>query len=129
MAGTDDDQPGNAGLGLNLNVPIADAGGNCAAVDASGFAGVTLDVTNTTAPGNHLMVGLTLKDGNAGEYQKTLTAGAQTVQLPWSSFKNMKSCGSVPGPGIVGIYLVFDWFSDTAAHAVDIAISNVGFYK
>jgi hypothetical protein len=120
---------GLGGLGLNLNVPIADAGGACAAIDASSYKGVTLDVTDTTVPGNTLLVGVTLKDGNAGEYTQNLTAGAQTVQIPWNSFVMKHNCSSAPGPGIVAFYFVFHWYNDNAAHAVDMTISNVGLYQ
>jgi hypothetical protein len=97
-------------------------------LSGTGLTGVTINVTNTTIPGNHLLVGLTLANGNAAEYTATLPAGAAPLQVPWTSFKNMKSCGSIPGPGIVGLYFVFDWLNDGAAHTVDATMTSFGFY-
>jgi len=120
---------GNAGFGLNLQTTYPDAGPGCQMISGTGLTGVTIDVTNTTVPGNYLLVGLTLANGNAAEYEaKTLTSGAQVLKIPWSSFKNMKNCGDIPGPGIVGLYFVFQWLQDGAAHNVDVTMGNFGFY-
>ena len=121
---------GNAGFGMNLQTTFPDAGPGCQMISGTGLTGVTLDVTNTTVPGNHLLVGLSLANGNSAETPTpvVLTAGAQTVKLPFSGLKNMKSCGSIPGPGIVGFYYVFDWLNDGAAHNVDVTFSNFGLY-
>jgi hypothetical protein len=69
-----------------------------------------------------------LANGNSADYSATLTAGRQTVQIPWACFKNKNLCGSVPGPGITNLFYAFDWFNDAATHPVDITLSNVGFY-
>ncbi len=118
---------GNAGFGLNLQTTYADAGPGCQMISGAGLTGLTLNVTDTTVPGNHFLVGLTLANGNAAEYTANLAAGAQTVKIPWASFTNKKTCGGVPGPGIVGFYFVFDWFS-SGSHDVDMTMSNLGFY-
>jgi hypothetical protein len=121
---------GNAGFGANLQVNSSDAGPGCQMIDGSGLTGLTLDVNVTTLPaGNHLYVGTTLANGNSADGPTlVLTPGAQTVKIPWGSFKNKMLCGSIPGPGITNFYLSFDWFNDGAPHAVDITISNFGFY-
>jgi hypothetical protein len=98
-------------------------------INGTALTGLTLDINVTTLPtGNHLYVGINLANGNDASYTAVLTAGAQTVKIPWACFKNNKLCGSVPGPGITDFYITFDWFNDSATHAVDITISNLGFY-
>jgi hypothetical protein len=120
---------GNAGWGAHLQVNASDAGPGCQMIDAATLTGLTLDINVTTIPvGNHLYLGINLANGNNAEYTLVLAAGAQTVKIPWGSFINKKACGSVPGPGITDFYLTFDWFNDGASHAVDITISNLGFY-
>lgn len=120
---------GTGGLGMNLNVPTADAGGDCTAINASSQKGLTLDVNVTTLPSNTMYIGMSLKDGNSADYTaQNLTAGAQTIQIPWGRFSNKKNCGSIPGPGIASFYFAFFWYSDGAAHPVDITISQFGFY-
>jgi hypothetical protein len=120
---------GNAGWGANLQVNSSDAGPGCQMIDGSGLTGLTLDVNVTTLPtGNHLYVGMSLANGNSADGTALLTPGAQTVKIPWGSFKNKLLCGSIPGPGIASFYIAFDWFDDAASHAVDITISNFGFY-
>jgi hypothetical protein len=122
---------GNAGWGANLQVNSSDAGPGCQMIDGSGLTGLTLDVNVTTLPaGNHLYVGMSLANGNSADGNTTavLSPGAQTIKIPWGSFKNKLLCGSIPGPGIASFYLSFDWFNDGAPHAVDITISNFGFY-
>ena len=120
---------GNAGWGANLQVNSSDAGFGCQMIDGSGLNGLTLDVNVTTLPaGNHLYVGMSLANGNSADGTAVLAAGAQTVKIPWGGFKNKLVCGSIPGPGIAGFYIAFDWFNDGAPHAVDITISNFGFY-
>jgi hypothetical protein len=120
---------GNAGLGANLQVNSSDAGPGCQMINASGLTGLTLDVNVTTIPtGNHLYVGMSLANGNSADGTAVLTTGPQTVKIPWGSFKNKLLCGSIPGPGIASFYIAFDWFNDGVAHAVDITISNFGFY-
>jgi hypothetical protein len=122
---------GNAGFGANLQVNSSDAGPGCQMIDGSGLTGLTLDVNVTTLPaGNHLYVGMTLANGNSADGPTlVLTPGAQTVKIPWGSFKNKMLCGSIPGPGITNFYIDFDWFNDgPATHAVDVTISNFGFY-
>ena len=120
---------GNAGWGANLQVNASDAGPGCQMIDGSRLTGLTLDVNVTTIPaGNHLYVGMSLANGNSADGTAVLTPGAQTVKIPWGSFKNKLLCGSIPGPGIASFYIAFDWFNDGATHAVDITISNFGFY-
>jgi hypothetical protein len=120
---------GNAGWGGNLQTTYPDAGLGCQMIDGTGQAGLTLDINVTTLPtGNHLDIGISLANGNSADYSAVLTAGAQTVKIPWACFKNKLLCGSVPGPGIASFFLSFDWFNDAAAHAVDITLSNIGFY-
>jgi hypothetical protein len=120
---------GNAGLGANLQVNSSDAGPGCQMIDASGLTGLTMDVNVTTIPaGNHLYVGMTLANGNSADGTAVLTTGAQTVKIPWASFKNKLLCGSIPGPGVTSFYIAFDWFNDAVTHAVDVTISNFGFY-
>jgi hypothetical protein len=120
---------GNAGWGANLQVNSSDAGPGCQMIDGSGLTGLTLDVNVTTIPaGNHLYVGMSLANGNSADGTAVLTPGAQTVKIPWGGFKNKLLCGSIPGPGIASFYIAFDWFNDGAPHAVDITISNFGFY-
>jgi hypothetical protein len=121
---------GNAGWGANLQVNSSDAGPGCQMIDGSGLTGLTLDVNVTTLPaGNHLYVGMTLANGNSADGPTlVLTPGPQTVKIPWACFKNKLLCGSIPGPGITNFYIDFDWFNDAATHAVDITLSNIGFY-
>jgi hypothetical protein len=120
---------GNGGWGANLQVNSSDAGPGCQMIDGSGLTGLTLDVNVTTIPaGNHLYVGMSLANGNSADGTAVLAPGAQTVKIPWGGFKNKLVCGSIPGPGIVGFYIAFDWFNDGAPHPVDITISNFGFY-
>jgi hypothetical protein len=119
---------GNGGFGLNLQTTYPDAGPGCQMIKGDGLTGVTVDVTNTQSPNNHLLIGITLANGNKAEYTATLAAGAQSVKIPWSNFKNVGNCGSVPGPGITNFYFVYDWLSDGAAHNVDMTLSNIGFY-
>jgi hypothetical protein len=124
---------GNAGWAAKLQVNSSDAGPGCQMIDGSGLTGLTLDVNVTTLPaGNHLYVGMSLANGNSGDNSAAgtavLTPGAQTVKIPWGSFKNKLLCGSIPGPGIASFFLYFDWFNDGATHAVDVTISNFGFY-
>jgi hypothetical protein len=129
LGGTFNTMDGNAGWGANLQVNSSDAGLGCQMIDGTRLAGLTLDVNVTTIPaGNHLYVGINLANGNSAYYTAVLTAGAQTVRIPWACFKNEKACGSIPGPGITSFYYTFDWFSDAATHAVDITLSNIGFY-
>jgi hypothetical protein len=99
-------------------------------ISGAGLAGLTMDINVTTLPtGNHLYIGMYLANGNTASYYATLTAGAQTLRIPWACLKSEKSCGSIPGPGIMNFNFTFDWFNDGgAAHAVDITISNLGFY-
>ena len=119
---------GNGGFGLNLQTTFPDAGPGCQMISGAGLTGVTLDVTDTVLPNNHFLVGVNLANGNQAEYKATLVAGVQTVQIPWASFTMKNQCGSVPGPGIVGFYFVYDWFNDGAAHTVDMTMGNLGFY-
>ena len=120
---------GNAGWGANLQVNSSDAGPGCQMIDGSKLTGLTLDINVTTLPtGNYLDIGINLANGNSADYQAVLTAGAQTVRIPWACFKNEKACGSIPGPGITSFFYAFDWFNDAATHAVDITLSNIGFY-
>ncbi len=121
---------GNGGFGLNLQTTFADAGPGCQMISGAGLTGVTVNITNTTVPGNWLLIGLTLANGDAFEYTNTaLAAGTQTLQIPWSGFtNNLKKCGSLPGPGIVGMYFVFEWMNDGAAHNVDMTLGSLGFY-
>ncbi len=121
---------GNGGFGLNLQTTFADAGLGCQMISGAGLTGVTVNITNTTIPGNWLLIGLTLANGDAFEYtNSSLAAGAQTLQIPWSGFtNNLKKCGSLPGPGIVGMYFVFEWMNDGAAHNVDMTLGSLGFY-
>ena len=119
---------GNGGFGLNLQTTFPDAGPGCQIISGAGLSGVTLDVTNTILPNNHFIVGLNLANGNQAEYTANLAAGAQTVPIPWSSFKNKNNCGGIPGPGIVGFYFAYDWFNDGVAHTVDMTMGNLGFY-
>ena len=120
---------GNAGWGANLQTTYPDAGAGCQMIDGTGLTGLTLDINVTTLPtGNHLDIGITLANGNSADYTAVLTTGAQTVKIPWTCFKNKNLCGSVPGPGITNFYYSFDWFNDGATHAVDITLSNIGFY-
>ena len=120
---------GNAGLGASLQVNSSDAGPGCPMIDGSRLTGLTLDVNVTTIPaGNHLYVGMSLANGNSADGTAVLTPGAQTVKIPWACFKNKLQCESIPGPGIASFYIDFDWFNDGAPHAVDITISNFGFY-
>ena len=120
---------GNAGFGLNLQTTFPEAGPGCQMIGGTGLTGVTIDVTNTTIPSNTLLVGLTLANGNAVEHLATLTAGAQTLKIPWAGFEtNKNKCGDIPGPGIVAMYFAFQWFNDGAAHTVDATMSNFGFY-
>jgi hypothetical protein len=99
-------------------------------ISGAGLTGLTLSVNVTTLPaGNHMYVGVTLANGNSGTYTALLAAGAQTLKIPWACFKNDKTCGTIPGPGITNFYFAFDWFNDSGAtHAVDVTISNLGFY-
>jgi hypothetical protein len=98
-------------------------------IKGDGLTGITVDVTNTSSPNDHLFVGLNLANGNDAEYTAALKHGvAQTVQIPWSLFKNKNNCGSIPGPGIAHINFGFDWLSDGASHPVDVILSNIGFY-
>lgn len=120
---------GNGGFGLNLQTTFADAGPGCQMISGTGLTGVTVSITNTTIPSNWLLIGLTLANGNAAEYTNTaLAAGAQPLQIPWSSFSNKNKCGSIPGPGIVGMYFVFEWMNDGAAHNVNMTMGSLGFY-
>jgi hypothetical protein len=120
---------GNAGWGAHLQVNSSDAGAGCQMIDAGALTGLTLDINVTTIPAfNHLYLSINLANGNTADYTIVLAAGAQTVKIPWGSFKNDKACGSIPGPGITDFYIDFDWFNDGATHAVDITISNLGFY-
>lgn len=120
---------GNGGWGGNLQVNSSDGGPGCQMIDGAGLTGVTLDVNVTTIPANnHLDIGVTLANGNSGDYLAVLAAGPQTVKVPWGSFKNKLQCGSIPGPGVTNFFFAFDWFSDGAPHAVDVTISNLGFY-
>jgi len=120
---------GNAGWGANLQTTYPDAGAGCQMIDGTGQTGLTLDINVTTLPtGNHLDIGISLANGNSADYSAVLTAGAQTVKIPWACFKNKLLCGSVPGPGITDFFFCFDWFNDAATHAVDITLSNIGFY-
>jgi len=120
---------GNAGWGANLQTTYPDAGLGCQMIDGTRLTGLTLDINVTTLPaGNHLGIGINLANGNSAYYAAVLTAGAQTVKIPWACFKNVYLCGSVPGPGITSFYYTFDWFNDAATHAVDITLSNIGFY-
>ena len=120
---------GNAGWGAHLNTTYPDAGSGCQMIDGTGLTGLTLDINVTALPtGNHLYIGIDLANGNDASYTAVLALGAQTVKIPWACFKYDKLCGSVPGPGITDFYLTFDWFDDSATHAVDITISNLGFY-
>jgi hypothetical protein len=120
---------GNAGWGANLQTTYPDAGPGCQMIDGSAQTGLTLDINVTTLPtGNHLDIGISLANGNSADYTAVLTTGPQTVKIPWACFKNKLLCGSVPGPGITSFFLSFDWFNDAATHAVDITLSNIGFY-
>ena len=120
---------GNAGWGGHLQTTYPDAGAGCQMIDGTGQTGLTLDINVTTLPtGNHLDIGISLANGNSADYSAVLTAGAQTVKIPWACFKNKLLCGSVPGPGIASFFFSFDWFNDGATHAVDITLSNIGFY-
>ena len=120
---------GNAGWGGHLQTTYPDAGPGCQMIDGTGQTGITLDINVTTLPtGNHLDIGISLANGNSADYSAVLTAGAQTVKIPWACFKNKLLCGSVPGPGIASFFFSFDWFNDGATHAVDITLSNIGFY-
>ena len=119
---------GMGGFGLNLQTTFPDAGPGCQMIKGDGFTGITVDVTNTKSPNNHLYVGLGLANGNQGEYTATLASGVQTIKLPWSLFKNKGNCGGVPGPGIQNLNFGFDWFNDGADHPVDVILSNIGFY-
>jgi hypothetical protein len=120
---------GNAGWGGNLQTTYPDAGPGCQMIDGSAQTGLTLDINVTTLPtGNHLDIGISLANGNSADYTAVLTTGPQTVKIPWACFKNKLLCGSVPGPGITSFFLSFDWFNDAATHAVDITLSNIGFY-
>ena len=121
---------GNGGWGAFLDTTYPDTGPGCEMIDGAGLAGLTLDANIATLPaGNHLDIGITLANGNTADYQAVLTAGTQTVRIPWACFKNDRLCGSIPGPGITSFYFAFDWFNDRGAtHLVDITISNLGFY-
>jgi hypothetical protein len=124
---------GNAGWGANLQVNSSDAGPGCQMIDGSKLNGITLDVNVTTLPaGNHLYVGISLANGNSADNSaagtSVLATGAQTIKVPWGSFKSKLQCGSIPGPGISSFFFYFDWFNDAATHAVDVTISNFGFY-
>jgi hypothetical protein len=120
---------GNAGWGGNLQTTYPDAGPGCQMIDGSAQTGLTLDINVTTLPtGNHLDIGISLANGNSADYTAVLTTGPQTVKIPWACFKNKLLCGSVPGPGITNFFFAFDWFNDGVAHAVDITLSNIGFY-
>jgi hypothetical protein len=120
---------GNAGWGGHLQTTYPDAGPGCQMIDGTGQTGITLDINVATLPtGNHLDIGISLANGNSADYQAALTAGSQTVQIPWACFKNKLLCGSVPGPGITDFFFSFDWFNDAVTHAVDITLSNIGFY-
>jgi hypothetical protein len=122
------DVSGNGGFGLNLQTTFADAGPGCQMISGQGFTGLTIAINNTIIPSNQFIIGLTLANGNAGEYTATLTAGANTLNIPFSSFKNKNNCGSVPGPGIVNMYFVFPWFQEAAEHPVDATFGSLGFY-
>jgi hypothetical protein len=120
---------GNAGWGANLQTTNPDAGLGCQMIDGTRLTGLTLDINVATLPtGNHLDIGISLANGNSADYTAVLTTGPQTVKIPWACFKNKLLCGSVPGPGITSIFFNFDWFNDGATHAVDITLSNIGFY-
>ena len=120
---------GNGGWGANLQTTYPDAGPGCQMIDGTGLNGLTLDINVTTLPtGNHLDIGITLANGNSADYTAVLSAGPQTLKIPWACFKNKNLCGSIPGPGITNFYYSFDWFNDGATHAVDITLSNIGFY-
>jgi len=120
---------GNAGWGANLQPTNPDAGPGCQMIDGTGQTGLTFDVNVTTLPtGNYLDIGISLANGNSADYTAVLTTGPQTVKIPWACFKNKLLCGSVPGPGITNFFFAFAWFNDGVAHAVDITISNFGFY-
>ena len=122
---------GNGGWGLNLwQTTYPDAGPGCQMISGAGLTGLTVDINVTTLPaGNHLYIGMILANGNSGTYTAVLAAGAQTLHIPWACIKNDKVCGTIPGPGITNFYFAFDWFNDSgASHAVDITISNLGFY-
>jgi hypothetical protein len=121
---------GNGGWGLNLQTTYPDAGPGCQMISGAGLTGLTVDINAVTLPtGNHLYIGMYLANGNTASYYAVLAAGAQTLRIPWACLKNEKSCGSIPGPGIMNFNFSFDWFNDSGAtHAVDVTISNLGFY-
>jgi len=120
---------GNGGWGLNLQTTYPDAGPGCQMISGAGLTGLTVDINVATLPtGNHLYIGLYLANGNTASYYAVLAAGAQTLRIPWACFKNEKTCGSIPGPGIMNFNFSFDWFNDSATHTVDVTISNLGFY-
>jgi hypothetical protein len=121
---------GNGGWGLNLQTTYPDAGPGCQMISGAGLTGLTVDINVATLPtGNHLYIGMYLANGNTASYYPTLTAGVQTLRIPWACFKNEKLCGPVPGPGIMNLNFSFDWLNDSGAtHPVDVTISNLGFY-
>ena len=118
---------GNAGFGTFLWV-YGDAGMGCPKMDISGFTGVTIDINATTVPNNNIFLGLNLGNGNYAEKPITTVAGTQSFKFPFGSFTKKNNCGSVTGPGVVRIDIVFSWFSDGASHPVDVTFSNIGFY-
>lgn len=125
---------GNGGFGLNLQTTFADAGPGCQMISGAGLTGLSVDINNINVPKDQsslkstLIIGLTLANGNAAEYTATLTAGAQTIKMPFTGFSNKKNCGSIPGPGIVNMYFVYPWLNDGTSHAVSMTLSNLGFY-
>jgi hypothetical protein len=119
---------GNAGFGTVLQV-MSDAGVGCPKMDITGFTGVTLDINATTVPSNTLYFGLSLGDGNAASKTITTTPGTpQSLNIPFGTLTKANACGSVTGPGVDAIYILFAWFNDNASHAVDVTFSNIGFY-
>lgn len=118
---------GNAGFGTYLQV-YAGAGVGCPKMDVSGFNGVTIDIGTAAVPNSHIYLSLGLGDGNVVENDIATVAGTYSFRLPFGSFTNKNQCGSVTGPGVAWIGIVFAWFDDSASHPVDVTFSNIGFY-
>ena len=118
---------GIAGMNTYFNVP-GDAGGGCSILDASSYSGFTLDIDVTAAPGNILIVGFNLADGNAAELNQVLPMGKSTQRFDFGVFTKKAFCGPPTASDIVTIYLVFPWYSGTAEHDVNVTFSNIGFY-
>ena len=118
---------GIAGMNTYFNTP-GDAGGGCSILNASSYTGFTFDIDVVAAPGNILIVGFNMADGNTAELTQVLPLGKTTQKFEFGSFSKKTFCGPPTASDITTIYLVFPWYSGIDKHDVDVTFTNIGFY-